>query len=97
MSAQISFLPLLDIRSRNTDPVSSHRDEERMKRSGAIVGQCLVALEMVKQYPGRTSKELGKIGPLDRYQVARRLADLRDRDLVYRVEYEVGDCRWWVK
>jgi hypothetical protein len=44
-----------------------------MRASEALKGQQLIALSMVKSNPGRTSKELGSIGPLDRYQVARRL------------------------
>lgn len=98
MSAQITFLPLFDPpRSRTLDPLSSHKAEEKMKRSGRMVAQCQIVLDLVKRYPGATSKELSILGAMDRHMIARRLPDLRDRDLVYRIEYEVGDCRWWVK
>jgi DNA-binding MarR family transcriptional regulator len=96
MSAQLP-LTFDRPRSRRSDPSSSQRAEEKMRASGALKGQQLIALSMVRANPGRTSKELGSIGPLDRYQVARRLPELEAMNLVYRVESDVEDCRWWVK
>lgn len=91
------FLTLEPSRSRHSDPESSHRAERRMRVSGAMRGQALIAFELVRKYPGRTSKELATLGTLDRYQLARRLSDLLNQEQVRRVEPELGDCRWWVK
>jgi len=81
--------------SRKTDPESSKRVAREIEKSGVLKGQRLIALELVKQYPGRTSKELSQLGTLDRYQLARRLADLLKEKLVRRVETQAEDCRWW--
>lgn len=82
-------------RSRRTDPASSHRAEERVRASGAMRGQRKIAFELVKQYPGKSSKELAKLGTLDRYQLARRLSDLYHMKLVTRTENGSDDVRWW--
>jgi predicted transcriptional regulator len=68
-----------------------------MRASGALKGQARLTLDLVRRHPGLTSKELAEVGPLDRYQIARRLSDLRNAGLVYRIESDVEDCRWWVK
>lgn len=82
-------------RSRRTDPKSSSRAEDSMRRSGALRGQRAIALQLVKDFPGRTSLELAKMGTLDRYQLARRLSDLFHMKLVTRVESGAEDVRWW--
>lgn len=95
--SQISYLPLFDPpRSRNLDPVSSHRAEEKLKRSGVMGQQAQEVLLLLKQYPGCTSKELAAWGGKDRHMVARRLPDLRDRNLVYETGRGTGEqVRWW--
>lgn len=82
-------------RSRRTDPDSSRRAERAVRDSGAMRGQQLTCLELVKQYPGRSSKELAELGPLDRYQLARRLSDLRVMELVESREFANDDLRWY--
>lgn len=82
-------------RSRRKDPLSSKRAEDQMRRSGALRGQALIALELVKQFPGKSSKELAKLGSLDRYQIARRLPELLSMGKVRREEFEDQDCKWW--
>ena len=66
-----------------------------MVKTGALVGQCLTVWNLVKENPGKTSKQLGEIGPLDRYQVARRLSDLFHANKVRRVEIGNSDCQWF--
>lgn len=83
-------------RSRRNDPPSSRRAEDRIRRSGVMRGQALIALELVKKFPGRSSKELAGLGTLDRYQLARRLSDLLHSGFVRREESGTEDCRWWV-
>lgn len=82
-------------RSRRTDPKSSRRAEDQMRRSGALRGQAMIVLDLVKQFPGKTSKELGNLGSLDRHAVARRLPDLLKAKLVRRTEEGSNDCQWW--
>lgn len=90
----LSFEPQ---RSRNTDPLSSHRAERQMRSSGAMRGQRLIALELVKQFPGKTSKQLAEVGTLDRYQLARRLPELRAMKLIRGVEIGSEDVRWYAE
>jgi hypothetical protein len=82
-------------RSRRTDPLSSKRAEDQMRRSGALKGQRLIALELVKQFPGRSSKELAKLGTLDRYQLARRLPELVSLGHVRVTQTGNDDQKWW--
>jgi hypothetical protein len=82
-------------RTRRSDPASSLRAEQRMRESGALKGQTLAVHELLKFNPCKTSKELGQIGPLDRYQVARRLADLHRNGRALQIERLKGDCLWY--
>jgi predicted transcriptional regulator len=66
-----------------------------MRRSGALKGQRFVALELVKQFPGRSSKELAKLGTLDRYQLARRLPELVTLGHVRVTQTGNDDQKWW--
>jgi hypothetical protein len=50
---------------------------------------------LVKLWPGLSSKALGDKGRLDRYQVARRLSELRTAGLVRSEERGKDDVRWW--
>lgn len=61
--------------ARNTDPVSSHEAAEELTDSGKRENQNATVTELVKNHPGFTSLELSRICDLDRYQLARRLAD----------------------
>jgi DNA-binding MarR family transcriptional regulator len=82
-------------RSRLTDPPSSRRAERQMRASGTLRGQRLIALELVKQFPGRSSKELAGLGTLDRYQLARRLPELVQMGHVRVTQHGNEDQRWW--
>lgn len=62
--------------SRNTDPVTSHLAEQEVTKTGKRQTQAEIVLEAVRNYPGRTSFELTQYCPLNRYQIARRTADL---------------------
>jgi hypothetical protein len=65
-----------------------------MRESGQMRSQALEILELVKQFPGRTSKELGSFGRLDRHRVARRLPELESAKLVRRTDAD-RESRWW--
>jgi hypothetical protein len=82
-------------RSRRDDPLSSKRAAEHMDRSGTLRGQRKLALDLVKQFPGRSSKELAGLGTLDRYQLARRLPELVEMKYVRVTQRQSEDQRWW--
>ena len=82
-------------RSRTKDPLSSKRAEADAKHSGVMRGQRVIALSMVEANPGETSKRLGEIGPLDRYQLARRLPELLKMKLVRTTQNGSEDLRWF--
>lgn len=58
-------------------------------------GQALIALELVKQFPGRSSKELADLGTLDRFQLARRLPELKAMGKVKVSQNGSEDQKWW--
>lgn len=82
-------------RSRTADPVSSKRAEAQVNRTGVMRGQRMIALSLVEANPGSTSKELANLGTLDRYQLARRLSELRTMKLVRTTQTGNEDLRWW--
>lgn len=82
-------------RSRRKDPPSSKRAEDQIRKSGAMTGQRLIAFDLVKQFPGRTSKELAGLGTLDRYQLARRLPELLSMGKVRATQFGKEDQKWW--
>jgi hypothetical protein len=82
-------------RSRTKDPESSKRAEAEVKRSGAMSGGRKLALDLVTQYPGRSSKQLAELGQADRHMIARRLADLRHMKLVHTTQNGRDDMQWW--
>jgi predicted HTH transcriptional regulator len=77
--------------SRRDDPVSSHLAEREINRSGSRKSQQKIIYELVKMYPGSTSRELTQWCDLDRYQIARRLADLKNMGVVR--QGPIRNCR----
>ena len=69
--------------SRNTGPASSFHAEHEMNK-GARTNQQETVLRLVKLHPDHTSLELSKKSDLDRYQIARRLADLEYKGKVLK-------------
>lgn len=64
--------------ARRTDAPSSLAAAQKMDESGKRDTNRGLAYQAVILYPGRTSKELAALGGLDRHEMARRLADLRE-------------------
>lgn len=87
--------------TRRSDPDSSKRAEHRVTSSGARKKHAEQALDLVRRFPGQTSKELAKkaamlgLAVADRHEMARRLADLKNKNLVRQEKPAEGDCRWW--
>lgn len=70
--------------SRATDPATSRAAERAITQSGARQTQADLVLNLVREYPHRTSAELAHLCDLDRWQVARRLPDLEANGLVVK-------------
>jgi hypothetical protein len=68
--------------ARTTDPVSSHAAASEVTRSGSRLRQQRIALLVVRDYPGNTSREPAGYCMLDRYQLAQRLPELEESHLV---------------
>jgi len=68
--------------SRTKDPRSSHEAEREITMNGRRKQQLKICLELVKDHPHHTSKELSEYGHLDRFQIARRLPELETFGLV---------------
>jgi hypothetical protein len=72
-----------------------------MNATGKRGEQCRAALALVVAHPGKTSMELAALGTLDRYQLARRLPDLREIGRVRNGEDRVCTASgrlastWW--
>jgi predicted HTH transcriptional regulator len=83
-------------RSRRNDPASSRRAAEQLQKSGAADSQRQICFELVKKFPGRSSKELAQLSGLDRHMIAKRLPELRDKFKTVRVT-QTGkeDQKWW--
>lgn len=77
-------LNLFSPASRRTDPKSSHSAERGVNQSGSREIQQKLIYDYVQSWPGRTSLEMTERLDLDRYQIARRLADLKNAGLVYQ-------------
>lgn len=88
-------------RARNTDPATSHEAAARITGDGLSDARRL-ALNLVRLYPGRTTKELGAIAAQDfggevearRQQVGRRLSELHRDGLIQRGPVRDG-CHTW--
>lgn len=66
------------------DPLSSYQAGEKILKSGKLRGQMRAVYFALKQYPNTTSAELSRYASLDRYNIARRLSVLANRDLIER-------------
>lgn len=88
-------------KARRTDPQSSHDAAKRQDASGLTASHEALVLELVREFPGRTSKQLSEKTELDRHEVARRLSGLKNRkpSLVRAdVPEGGGELRWyWVQ
>jgi hypothetical protein len=81
--------------SRRSDPPSSKQAARKMVESGTVASHEAIILNLVKQYPGRTTKQLASLGPLDRFMIARRMKKMEEKKLVRRTQEGRQECRWW--
>lgn len=89
--------PSLPPIARKKDVVSSKIAAQKLTDSGYRESQCRKVLLLVKDYPGRTSKELSELTwEFDRYVFARRLADLEKQGLVRKagVKDKTKEVTW---
>ena len=89
-------------RARNTDPSSSHDAAAHVEKTRSAKNQCRRVLSALKGHPHRTSNELAVESGLDRYIVARRLPELKQRKLVRQSSIKRNDMysqrkavTWW--
>ena len=68
--------------ARRTDPQSSHAAGRKVEANGKASDQRAQCLQAVERFPGHTSQELADKLGFDRYMLARRLPELRQRGLV---------------
>lgn len=68
--------------ARTTDPATSHAAAAEVTANGVRDAQAAVVLDAVRKWPDLTSAELATKINLNRYQVARRLPELRAEGLV---------------
>lgn len=85
--------------ARRGDADSSHAAADCAQRSGRLARHRRAVFAVLRAHPGLTSKELaateaGQETGLDRYEFARRLADLRDHGLAEGPKIEGEPIRW---
>ncbi len=67
--------------ARASDPITSH--EAAARNEPRRPNQIVQVAQLVRENPGHTSAELAYLCDRDRYMVARRLSDARDKNLVF--------------
>ena len=68
--------------ARRSDPEPSNLAAGEITASGARENQLHAVLELVRQFPRKTSLELSRYSELDRFCIARRLPELEHGGLV---------------
>lgn len=74
--------------ARASDPQSSHEAAAVHTATGKRAAQQARALEAVRAFPERTSAEIASRAGLDRYELARRLPEIRTAGFVENVPDE---------
>jgi DNA-binding MarR family transcriptional regulator len=75
-------LPLFDVRARRDHPLSSHAECQR--QNDELTRAMEYALLWVRQYPGRTAKELEQLAGCEPGRIWKVIAQLERRHLVCR-------------
>lgn len=87
--------------ARKTDPDTSHAAACEYRDSGKLTQSKAAVLTAVRKRGGLTAVELALMANLDRYEVSRRLADLRKAGLIRCGESRLCDVHqrkmqtWW--
>jgi len=77
-------------RTRNTDPITSHEAEARVRSDGTMGDHAGAVLELIRAHPGSTGTQLaqyphpllGADATTRRYQIMRRVSDLTRNELI---------------
>ena len=77
MNLQTDIEDLLGVRARHTDPASSAMADAEHKASGKRERHLDRVMRLIGRHPGMTTRELAALSEFDRYEVARRAADLK--------------------
>jgi hypothetical protein len=87
--------------SRSSDPGTSHEAEKSINKSGSRNTQCNQILVVVKDKPGLVSGEIADFTGMGMHVTSRRLADLKNRELIFQGKsrtYEGSGRKqvsWW--
>lgn len=82
-------------RSRSKDPLSSHRAESSMRKTGMMRSQCKSVWDAMRLYPGRSSKQLAQLTGMDRTMLGRRCSDLQRKGHAVEVRIGKQDMKYW--
>jgi len=80
-------------RSRRSDPASSRRAERDFVESGGPKRHADIIMDLVRQYPGWTAKQLGTLGVLKFEQIDRRTKEMEEAGRIRRVANGSEDLR----
>lgn len=69
--------------ARRRDPETSHHAAEAITKEGVRADQQARALAAVNAYPDRTSFELAMLSGIDRFELGRRLPEVRTARLIH--------------
>ena len=82
--------------TKRNDPDSSRIAAEKI--FSQVTEHKAIILETIRDYPGRTSKELASCCGLNRDQIARRLKDIEQDGTIFRMKGETSsELTWWPK
>jgi len=81
--------------TRRSDPQSSKRAAKEVVENGTVRNHEEIIVDLLRMYPGSTTKQLASYGPLDRVQIARRMKELEKKKVVRRASEGSEDCKWW--
>jgi len=74
--------PKMSALARNNDPATSHAAAAAIKRGGSLAVHNSIILTVLERFSDLTTAEISTYCRLDRYQVARRMARLKEKGKV---------------
>jgi len=100
MTHQIGMFDAIPV-SRPSDPDTSHEAEETINKTGSRITQCNTIFLVLKSSPGKLAGEIADSTGLGMHVTSRRLADLKNRGLIFqgqpRTYFQTGrkQVSWW--
>jgi len=100
MTHQIGMFDAIPV-SRPSNPDTSHEAEESINKTGSRTTQCSEIFSVLKSNPGKLSGEIADITGLGMHVTSRRLADLKNKGLIFQGQHRVyshtgrKQVSWW--